>query len=149
MDRKPNGRNATPAKTARASGSKAPPASAPAVAAMSPENLQVELEPEIDGISEVVVRYHGPLAQRAALFVRFGERRAGRDWLEPRDVAMSHLGAEAWATISCRGGTTLQGGCFAFHAPEAGSGAEQVWDNAGHPLGYYAFDARTGAVEAR
>lgn len=119
------------------------------VAGMGPENVAVRLEQEADGAAELVVRYRGPLADRSGLLVRFGERRDGRDWVEPRDVPMTTTGSEAWVAIFCERTATLEGGCFAFHAEKVGPSIVQTWDNAGHEFGYYAFDARTGRVEAR
>lgn len=118
-------------------------------AEMSPANLAVVLERTVAGGTQVIVRYCGPLATRPRLFLRFGERRQGRDWLFPRDVAMVSDSGEQWALVTCSAGPPLEGGCFAFHAQKNGVPGVEVWDNAGHPNGYYAYDAWTGRVDAR
>lgn len=118
-------------------------------AEMSAANLAVELERTQIGTFQVLVRYCGPLAARPRLLLRFGERRRGHDWVEPRDVAMISAPGEKWAVVCCSAETALEGGCLAFHAQKNGVPGIEVWDNAGRPNGYYAFDARTGGVEAR
>jgi hypothetical protein len=78
---------------------------------------------------------------RQKLFVRFGERREGHEWVEPRDVAMIAADGEATAIITCGG--PIEGACFAFFAQKNGAESERVWDNAGKDFGYYSFDAKT------
>jgi len=64
-----------------------------------------------------------------------------------RDVELTHLeGEEAVADIPLAPGDPLEGAELAFFA----EGEEHpVWDNAGHPFGYYEVDAQTGAIEPR
>ncbi len=115
---------------------------------MSPVNIEATVESKALGGADLLLRYCGPLADRQQLWVRFGERRDGQDWINPRDVAMLAAKGEATATVACGAGSPLEGACFAFFAQGSG-GEDWVWDNAGRSLGYYAFDAKTGKVEAR
>ncbi len=119
-----------------------------ALAAMTAENVEATLEAKPHGRGELLLRYCGPLARRRKLFVRFGERREGREWVAPRDLEMSSANGEATVVISLGEGAPVEGACFAFYSPKSGA-AEPVWDNAGRPFGYYLFDAQTGLVVAR
>ena len=120
---------------------------APAVEKDGPANLDVEFEAAGQGGGTLRLRYFGPIARFPHVWVRFGERREGRDWVEPRDISMTRVGRQASATIPCGAGSTLEGACFAFFA--LNDEGTEAWDSAGRAFGYYRFDVQTGSIEAR
>ena len=97
------------------------------------------------------LHYTGLLADFDRVWVRVGERRHGQQWLSPRDVPLERAGSEAsYARIAFAPGEPLEAAELAFYSP--GEGGEQehaVWDNAGHPFGFYEIDARSWSIEAR
>ena len=100
---------------------------------------------EKDGGAILKLEYAGGLAQYDPIWVRMGERRAGRDWVNTRDVKLEKVGSTASTKIIFSPGEPLEGASFAFHAKK---GDEELWDNAGRSMGCYVVDAKTGAVSA-
>lgn len=117
---------------------------------MLPLSFQASFEPGPQGGGTVELRYWGPLAKHRPLWARLGERRSGKQWVAPRDVAMNVSHGQATAVIECGPGAPLEGVCVAFYAHKDGATSEErAWDNAGHDLGYYDLDLESGAVTAR
>jgi hypothetical protein len=108
--------------------------------------VSASVTPEKNGGVIVKLEYAGALAQYEPLWVRMGERRAGRDWVNTRDVKLERAGALATTKVELPPGEPIDGANFAFHTKR---GEEELWDNAGHAFGCYVLDARTGAISAR
>ena len=137
----------TPAKPAAAAAPK--PAAA---AAAKPAEVQkrppvtASFTPEKNGGATLKLEYAGGLAQYEAVWVRMGERRAGHDWLNTRDVKLEKVGSMASTKIMLAPGDPIEGATFAFHAKK---GSEELWDNAGRAFGCYVYDAKTGTISAQ
>lgn len=112
------------------------------------DHVQASFTPDDDGGGILHLRYDGPLAVHDALWIRFGERRGGADWVDTRDVRMEKDGPAASVRIRVGPGAPLEGACFAFFAIKPGH-ADPVWDSAGRPFGCYVLDARSGGLATR
>lgn len=97
------------------------------------------------------LHYTGLLAEFDRVWVRVGERRHGQHWLSPRDVPLERAGSEAtYARIVFAPGEPLEAAELAFYSPDEGGGQEHaLWDNAGHPFGFYEVDASSWSIEPR
>lgn len=118
--------------------------------------LEVESAPVAAAIScddgghwYLQIHYTGLLAGMDSVWVRVGAHRHGEGWAHPRDVEMQRFGEEALtARVPLGANAPVEGAELAFFSPGEADG-NPLWDNAGHPFGFYAVDARSGEVEAR
>lgn len=137
-----------PAEAAKPSMAAAPPkpaATKPAEPQHRPP-VMASLTAEKNGGATLKLEYAGGLAQYETVWVRLGERRAGRDWLNTRDVKLEKVGAMASTKIPLAPGEPIEAATFAFHAQK---GNEELWDNAGRAFGCYVVDAKTGTISAQ
>ncbi len=102
--------------------------------------------PDKAGGGMIKLEYMGALADCEGIRVRLGERRAGRDWINTRDVELEKAGTVARAKIVLVPGESIDGASFAFWGRR---GDQELWDNAGRSFGCYVFDARTGSISTR
>jgi hypothetical protein len=102
--------------------------------------------PDKAGGGLIKLEYMGALADCEAIRVRLGERRAGRDWVNTRDVDLEKAGRVASAKIVLVPGESIEGASFAFWGRK---GNQELWDNAGRSFGCYVFDAKTGSISTR
>lgn len=123
---------------------------APAASAVTAQNAVVRAAFKSDGRGggTLQLRYTGTLAGYDTVWVRLGERRHGADWLDVRDVRMERGDGQAVAKIQLGPGEPVEGASFAFFATQEGR-EEPAWDNAGHPMGCYVLDTRSGALQTR
>lgn len=135
----------SPSAPPRASPTPAKPAPRPAEEKDRPP-VAASLTAEKNGGVTLKLEYAGGLAQLDQVWVRMGERRAGRDWLNTRDVKLEKSGSLASIKVSLAPGEPIEGANFAFHAKK---GEEELWDNAGRAFGCYVLDARTGTITAQ
>lgn len=141
----PTSKPAEPAKAAVAAAPPKPAAARPAEPQHRPP-VTASLTTEKNGGATLKLEYAGGLAQYETVWVRLGERRAGRDWLNTRDVKLEKVGAMASTKIPLAPGEPIEAATFAFHAKK---GTEELWDNAGRDFGCYVVDAKTGAISAQ
>lgn len=111
--------------------------------------LEVTFEPGPKGAGTIRLRYRGALTNQPKAWVRIGERREGKDWIDPRDIPMNVSNGVATVTIDCAPGAPIEGACLAFFTAKDSAPHEQLWDNAGRSFGYYLYDVATGRIEAR
>lgn len=121
------------------------PSPAPAEAHHHPP-VTASFTTDKDGGATLKLEYAGGLAQYDPVWVRLGERRAGRDWLNTRDVKLEKVGSTASTRIPLAPGDPIEAATLAFHAKK---GSEELWDNAGREFGCYVVDAKTGTVSAQ
>lgn len=111
-----------------------------------PEPVAAAIQDDGKGGWYLQLHYTGLLAGYDPVWVRLGEHRHGAEWLNVRDVEMEHFeGEETVARITFPPGEPPEAVELAFWAEEDPN--HPVWDNAGHPFGYYEMDGRTGDVE--
>lgn len=124
-------------------------ASKPEVKAAEPQPrapVVASLTAEKNGGALLKLEYAGGLAQFDPVWVRIGERRAGREWVNTRDVKLDKVGSLASTKVPLAPGEPIEAATFAFHTTQ---GAEELWDNAGHSFGCYVVDAKTGVVSSQ
>jgi hypothetical protein len=131
---------ATPTATPTAKSAAKPPE------AQARPPVKASVTTEKNGGATIKLEYAGGLAQYGEIWVRMGERRAGQDWLNTRDVKLEKVGALATTKVMLTPGEPIEGANFAFHAKK---GEEELWDNAGRSFGCYVLDAKTGTISAR
>lgn len=135
-----------PAETAKPPAAAEPhkPSAKPAEAHHPP--VTASFTTDRNGGATLKLEYAGGLAQYDPVWVRLGERRAGRDWINTRDVKLEKVGSLASTKIPLAPGDPIEAATFAFHAKK---GSEELWDNAGRAFGCYVVDAKTGTVSAQ
>ena len=126
----------------------AKPAAAEPVPEGGVDHVRAAFKSDGRGGGTLQLRYTGKLAGYDTVWVRLGERRHGKEWLETRDVRMERSDGQAAARIQFAPGEQVEGASFAFFAVRSGD-QKPAWDNAGHELGCYVLDAQSGTVQAR
>lgn len=113
-----------------------------------PANVKASFRPDGKGGGTLKLKYAGPLSDRDPIWVRVGEKRGGKEWLQSRDVMMKASGAKVEVSIPFAPGEKLEGIELAFHC-NVGRAGQEIWDNAGKPYGYYLVHTANSQVEAR
>lgn len=101
-----------------------------------PGNVRARFRPDGKDGGVLDLGYRGPLVSSSPVWFYVGETRGGLAWLDPHDFLMESCDGEALAHTVFGPGVKLEGISFAFYVARPGGG-EHVWDNAGHPYGYY------------
>jgi hypothetical protein len=111
-------------------------------------SIRASFTPSADGGGQLTLSYAGPLTAYDPIWVRLGERRRGKDWVQTRDLRMGKAADGSELHVEVEPGEPLEAFTFAFFTKGNGS-SQEVWDNAGKPFGCYVLDAKTGRIGSR